>query len=75
MLSIVENIVRFFLNVLIFSLPIAIIYFYVKTISLRLKKNQEELEKFSKLRAKIILTYVLLAFILMILLILLGYIG
>ena len=40
MLSIVENIARFFLNALIFSLPIVFIYFFINQILLILKKDK-----------------------------------
>lgn len=75
MLSIVENIVRFFLNVLIFSLPIVIIYFFINQILLVLKKDKEQENKLLKLRNFWIKTYVTIFFILIILLILVGFIG
>ena len=75
MLSIVENIARFFLNALIFSLPIIIIYFFINQILLILKKDKEQEHKLLKLRNFWIKTYVTIFFILIILLLLVGFIG
>lgn len=75
MLSIVENIARFFLNALIFSLPIVFIYFFINQILLILKKDKEQENKLLKLRNFWIKTYVTIFFILIILLILVGFIG
>lgn len=75
MLSIVENIIRFFLNVLIFSIPIVFTYFFINQILLILKKDKKQENKLLRLRNFWIKTYVAIFFILIILLILLGYIG
>lgn len=75
MLVIIQNIVRFFLNVLIFSLPIVFIYFFINQILLILKKDKEQENKLLKLRNFWIKTYVTIFFILIILLILVGFIG
>ena len=75
MLSIVENIIRFFLNVLIFSIPIVFTYFFINQILLILKKDKEQENKLLKLRNFWIKTYVAIFFILIILLILVGFIG
>lgn len=75
MLSIVENIVRFFLNALIFSLPIVIIYFFINQILLILKKDKEQENKLLRLRNFWIKIYVTIFFILIIILLLVGFIG
>lgn len=75
MLSIVENIARFFLNALIFSLPIVIIYFFINQILLILKKDKVEENKLLRLRNFWIKTYVTIFFILIIILLLVGFIG
>lgn len=75
MLSIVENIARFFLNVLIFSLPIVFIYFFMNQILLVLKKDKEQENKLLRLRNFWIKIYVTIFFILIIILILVGFIG
>ena len=75
MLSIVENIARLFLNALIFSLQIIIIYFFINQILLVLKKDKEQENKLLKLRNFWIKIYVTIFFILIIILLLVGFIG
>ena len=75
MLSIVENIVRFFLNALIFSLPIVFICFFMNQLLLVLKKDKVEENKLLKLRSFVIGLYVTTFFILIIILLLVGFIG
>lgn len=75
MLSIVENIVRFLLNALTFSLPIVFICFFMNQLLLVLKKDKVEENKLLKLRSFVIGLYVTTFFILIIILLLVGFIG
>ena len=75
MLSIVENIVRFLLNALTFSLPIVFICFFMNQLPLVLKKDKVEENKLLKLRSFVIGLYVTTFFILIIILLLVGFIG